>query len=551
MSDPQSAEPDNDTWKKVCDFLGQPTAFPDGTVSVKRVTTHASEIFIGSTTVYKIKRPVSYPYMDFSRLADRHENCLKELSLNKKTAPTLYLDVTPITKDEDGTLHINGAGKIVEWAVKMARFPEEDLLFYQVRGGKFDRQNATQLAETLARFHLSLEKLDRSSADDDIESILKGLRSGFDALASNPLVTETNEFLATAQSDLDQLKPILKKRGQKGFIRRCHGDLHLKNIVQLKGELTPFDALEFNDTIAEIDVLYDLSFLLMDLLHEGERALAGHLFNRYAVSGHEFLTCDGVRLIPFFMSLRAGIRAMVSLELDEDEPEPARSYLALAKSLRHKSQPTLIIIGGLSGTGKSTLASNLASHIQAPLGAALIRSDLERKHLFEKGETETLDDDFYQPAMSAMVYNLMFEKARLFLKAGQPVILDAVFLRDDERAKAQSLASDLNLSSITLLLKAEPEILFARVRARANDASDADVRIVKKQLALIETIKGKTHSAGKRHPVLSKLGRGQHPQKNGAHHNLLWVDASHSPEETLKASLIALTAAGCCLERQP
>ncbi len=503
-------------FRTVCHFLQSPAAFDDGTISIKRVETHASYVFLGQSIVYKIKRPVTFPYMDFRALEQRRANCFRELELNRKTAPEIYLDVVAITREKTGDLKINGDGEVIEWAVKMRRFPEEDVFYCLAKSNSLDQRLMADLAEVIAEFHQALPPLKKEHAATELKNIILGLGKSFAAIPSNPLIESAKAFITSSLEDFDNVKAMVTRRANAGMLRRCHGDMHMKNIVLWQGRPTPFDALEFNDDFAEIDVLYDLAFLLMDLIHLKQKEAANTLLNRYVLHAWPLLKSEGLRLLPFFMSLRAGIRALVSLEQDANSPALAQEYFDLAMNLQKQSDPVLIVVGGLSGTGKSTLSKELALRLPGPLGAVWLRSDLERKHLFASSEYSTLEPEFYSEAASAMVYNLLIKKANIILKQGQSVLIDAVFLNRQEQEKVEAAAKKQGTAFKGMLLTAPAEILFGRVDHRRNDASDADRSVVKKQIS---------------HLRESRIALRK---------NWIEIDASGTPDQTLKNTLKVL-----------
>ncbi len=281
---------------------------------------------------------------------------------------------------------------------------------------------------------------------------------------------------------------LLKSRADLGCVRRCHGDLHLANIVLLDGAPVLFDALEFDESMATIDVLYDLAFLLMDLDHHNSAACANATLNHYLWLQRDTAAYAGLALLPVFMALRAGIRAMVraqraalSGEAAHGADQVATAYLSRARSYFRPDPLRLIMIGGLSGSGKSTLAARLAPLCGRAPGAVLLRSDLERKSLFGAQETERLPASCYTPEATARVYASLHEKARAALGAGHTVVADAVHARPDERTKIERIAAEAGASVVCLWLDAPAETLKARVAARTNDASDATPEIVERQ----------------------------------------------------------------------
>jgi hypothetical protein len=486
----QSTNQLHNDFADVVSFLKQPAAFDESTINVDVMQTHGSLVFLGKNHVFKIKRPVKFSYMDFSTLAKRKANCEREYELNKAIAPELYLGVFAITRESDGRLMIDGAGAPIEWAVKIKRFPEQDILYNIARDHELSDQLALKLGERIANYHHELVPL---SAQDGVQynrDVIDQIEQFFFSSASDiepPLIRDSINHLKTAFLEVES---DFKNRAQSGFIRRCHGDLHLKNIVLIKGVPTPFDALEFDERLATIDVVYDLSFLLMDLASLGLKQKANLVLHRYFLKAWSLVGVEGVRILPFCLGLRAAIRAMVTCQIEpadevcrQQKMVEATKYLTLVSKVLNKTPPVLIAIGGLSGTGKSTLAQRLASQVKGPLGAVLLRSDLERKEMLGVSEFKHLKTDHYTPEMGDRVYERLFEKASNILSAGQSVILDAVFLSADKRWKARNIAEKQQIPFCGFYLDAPLPVLLARVTARQNDASDADAQVVQKQYA--------------------------------------------------------------------
>ena len=475
--------------EKVCAFLSDPVNFADGSTSIDIIVTHGAKVFLGLRDVFKIKQSVAYEYMDFSTLEKRKEACEREYAINKPAAPEIYKNVVAITRKKDGSLKFGGNGPVVEWAVHMDRFPEENVLFNVAQRGALKSKLAKELGDSVASYHKSLKPLRVSDQADSLRWIIEELKTAIDEFSDIVPGQTRGTFYNKSSQLLINLESALNLRGLSGLVRRCHGDLHLNNIVLLEGVPTPFDALEFDESFATIDVLYDFSFLLMDLMHLNLGLQANIAFNRYAWSAWELLENYGFRAIPLFLALRAGIRSMVSLQTaSHDVPAPenaqkeALRYLAEAIRYLKKPKPRLVAIGGLSGTGKSTLAARLAPSIGNAPGALLLRSDLERKSIFGVKEYDHLPYDTYNDATENRVYTQLLIKAKTALTQGQSVILDGVFSKEEERQTATLLAADLNLPFTGLWLDAPAEILLARVSQRKKDASDADCTVVKKQL---------------------------------------------------------------------
>ena len=477
---------------EVIDFLANVDSYDTPVARVDRIETHGALVFLAGNDVFKIKRAVRFPYMDFSTLELRRRACAREIEVNAPHAPGLYLGAVAITPRADGKLSIGGDGEPVEWAVHMRRFADADLLSNLAETSGIGAPLARQIADAVIVYHRAAP-ISRAPAPYDqmagtIAEVVEGLGASGCGLPAGLIV----EFETGCRRQLDVCRTILQQRAGAGFVRRCHGDLHLANIVMWQGRPTMFDALEFDEALATTDTLYDLAFLLMDLDRRGNRLAANVVLNRYLWHSQQILDLDGLAALPLFLGLRAGIRAMVLAQRAAQVAEApgaaarksARGYLAAAVGYLSPPKPLLIAVGGLSGTGKSTMAAALAPMIGPTPGAIHLRSDLERKTLFGVEETERLSAECYSREANERVYALLGSKAQSALAAGHAVITDAAFLRAEERQEIESVARSLSLPFHGLWLTAPPDTLLARVAARSGDASDATVDIVRQQLAL-------------------------------------------------------------------
>ena len=480
----------------VIEFLSSPAVFEDGTKRVDVISTHGAKVFLGCHHVLKIKRAINYGYMDFSTLEKRYAACKKEIELNKPIAPSIYLDVLPITAEESGELAVDGKGEIVEWCVQMHRFDERSILQRAAEEGRFSKEISAQIGKQIAYYHLELQPLEVSDGAKRVQSVIDILDEYLVSSKKNPHSNSFHEFSLKAKFSLEKFSGDLNVRARNGLVRRCHGDLHLRNIVMIDDIPTPFDALEFSEELASIDVLYDLAFLIMDLLHLGLRAQANFVLNRYANFAWELFAHGGFSLMPLFLSLRSAIRFMVSMQrvdCDLTSSKEARTnalkYMDEAVAFLKPQKNVLLAVGGFSGTGKSTLASSLAPQIGMHFGALHLRSDVERKKMFGVEEFSCLPEEAYEETVSNKVYERLFEKAEFALKQGQSVIVDAVFTRNREQQHCIELAKKLQVTFCGLWLSAPKETLVERVSKRTDDASDADAAVIEKQITQYPDIK--------------------------------------------------------------
>lgn len=470
-------------------FLERPDSYRHACESVERIDTHGAIVFLAGEHVYKIKRAVRYAYLDFSSIAKRERICRRELVINQPGAPEIYLNVVPITQDADGDLCIDGIGEPVEWAVHMRRFDQSELLKSIIVQTELSAPLCQAIAMEIIGFHCRADRVRTGSAAQRLEAVVNTLSHFFEQ--QKPLTTLILRFCRNIDEQHRELAPLLNSRGCDGFVVRGHGDLHLSNIAVHDGAPLLFDALEFDEELATVDVLYDLAFLLMDLCVNDRRGTANRIFNRYFFDNQAADNLDGLRALPLFLALRAGVRAMVTIQGSEltdktgvDEAVSiATSYLNYADKSLTLRLPRLVAIGGLSGTGKSTLASALAPEIGAEPGALHIRSDLERKALWQVSDTTRLPDSAYSADSNRQVYEAVLGKARDALLAGHSVIVDAVFSETVSRRDIEALAHECGAAFSGLWLQASPDEMRRRIRARRNDASDATVDILNKQLA--------------------------------------------------------------------
>jgi aminoglycoside phosphotransferase family enzyme/predicted kinase len=467
---------EEDAQKAVIDFLANPATH--GGAEVKRVDTHAAAVFLAGDRVLKIKRAVKFPFLDFSTLEKRKAACEAEIDVNRAYAPQIYRGVVAITR-EDGGLRIGGDGEPVEWAVEMARFDENQTLDHLAEAGRIDDKLANSLGRVVAKAHESATEVKganfaaalRQIAAQNEEDLIKASEL-FPPPAVSALVEATRLALGKTQI-------LLAARERDGMVRRCHGDLHLGNIVRIDGEPVLFDAIEFDPAFATTDVLYDLAFLLMDLIERGLTRQANIVFNRYLGETRRDGDLDALAALPLFLSLRAAIRAKVTALRKDADAKTARDYLALAGKLLLPRKPMLTAVGGLSGTGKSLLARSLAAEILPAPGAVWLRSDVERKAMFGVAETDKLPQAAYAREVTAKVYAALAAKARRVLAAGHSALVDAVFANPAERADIEQAAAGALFHG--LFLTAPLDVRIERVGGRSGDASDADTAVVRSQ----------------------------------------------------------------------
>ena len=477
--------------RDVIAFLSEGTSYNPPAASVERIDTHASVIFLAGDFAYKIKRHVALGYLDFSSLEKRRAACLREIEINQVTAPGIYLDVVAIAKREDGSLALGEAGDVVEWAVRMRRFDQRQMLDRLARANALDGALMPQLAGHIAAFHAAANVDRHAKGEQLLSDVVTDTVVSFTGASGVIPPEATREYSKQMVAALGQVGRLLDLRARAGNVRRCHGDMHLGNIVLLEGKPTLFDAIEFSETIATVDVLYDLAFLLMDLWHRGLFGHANLVLNRYLERSGEPEQMTGLAALPLFMALRAGVRAMVTIDTLPHRTgealaaarDEAQRYFELAMTLIEPVQPRLVAVGGLSGTGKTVLSAGLAPLIGQAPGAVHLRSDVERKLMFEVEPTERLGPDAYEPEVSEQVYARLIDKARMALQAGYSVVFDAVSASLQHREMIENLGRHTGVPVQGIWLQAPRERLIERVEGRVGDASDADASVVDQQLA--------------------------------------------------------------------
>lgn len=494
---------------------------------VGHIETHASHVFLAGDRAWKLKKRVKFTFLDFSTLERRKAACESEIELNRRTAPEIYLRVVPVRR-RGGCFRLGGdEGEIADWLVEMRRFGNDGLLATKADRGELSIGMVEELARGIADFHRKAEVRRDFGGAENFLKIVEGSAEDMKPVLGTVLdAKRAARVTASSRALIETHHALLDRRRAEGLVRHCHGDLHLGNVTEIGGHPVIFDCIEFSDHIARIDMLYDLAFLLMDIAFraESDRRLEGFA-NRALNVYFDHLTQDeigraleGLALLPLFAATRAVVRAKVTAVQAKDEGarQLANAYLEFAERMLEPASPRLVAIGGLSGTGKSTVAKGIAARIGAPLGALHLRSDIIRKRIFGVAPLDRLPNDAYAPGAGARVYGEMLRLAGAALAAGASVVLDAVFAREEERAMIGRLAAERRLPFAGLWLEAPADVLEARVAARerrGDDPSDAGVDVLRRQLSY-------------------NLGA------------MDWtcVDAAGTPDEVLKAALAPLTA---------
>ena len=493
-------------WDDVVAFLARPETH-GLTEPVVRIDTHIAVVFLAGHLAYKIKRPVRFPFLDFSSPAARETACRREIAVDRPIAPEIYRRAVPITREADGSLAIGGAGTPVEWAVEMNRFDENATLDRRLETGPLDPAFVDDLAATIARAQARARVRDAGEWAADLASYVE---QNADAFVDRPDLFpphRAERFARACRERLADLADLIEDRGRLGRIRLAHGDMHCANVAVIDGRPLLFDAIEFDDRIATGDVLYDVGFLIMDVCARGDREGARRLLDRFLLETVRlesrgprlvdveelFLTeIDGLAALPLYLAVRAALRAKISAatarHLDADHrpfaEANARRFFAAALDYVEPARPRLVAVGGLSGSGKSTLARALAADLAPAPGAMVLRSDEIRKLVAGVGDTVRLGAEHYTRDASDRVYRLLLAAAAAALAAGRSVVTDAVSLHPEERDRFAAIARASEADFTGLWLDVAPEVAAARVAARTGDASDADARVVAFQAGL-------------------------------------------------------------------
>lgn len=451
----------------------------------ERRETHLSEVFLAPDRAYKLKRAVRLPYADFSTPALRLAACQREVELNRAVAPDLYLGVRRLTRLPRGGLDLDGEGELADAVVEMRRFDESQLFDRLASLGKLSGADVDASADAIAAFHARTDVV----RCDGAKAMLQVLEINEGGFAQSGLfgADEIASVSAAFRSGLERHEATLRRRGEQGRVRLGHGDLHLRNICLHEGKPLLFDRLEFNDAIATVDVLYDLAFLAMDLWHAGFPALANRLVNRYLdITGEE----ADYAILPFLLAVRSAIRAHVTATQWEEDggrdaslASRARTYLDLATAMLGQTRPRLVAIGGLSGTGKTTVAEALAWRLGSPPGARILESDRIRKAMHHVLPEVHLGMDAYRPEVSKAVYATMADRAEALLKSGVAVVADGVFAEEAQRQAMAIAASEAGAPFSGIKLDAPANLLRQRVASRRPGASDAGPEVLEAQLS--------------------------------------------------------------------
>ncbi|NNC77367.1 MAG: AAA family ATPase [Woeseiaceae bacterium] len=478
------------------DRLMVPEAFDHPVTSVERIETHISWVILTDAFAYKIKKPLVLDFLDFGSLDRRRHFCEEELRLNRPWASDIYLAVVPIT-DDGGQARFGGDGPPVDYAVKMRRFDTDMRLDRQLTLGLLTVGDMRALGNAVATRHLDAQPADAAFRERTLHMTTRQMHDNFFALENHVSSEQLSSLSAWTQSEIDTLEKMIAARFDDGFFRDCHGDLHLANLVRMPDGIRTFDCIEFNDDLRRIDVVCDIAFLVMDLVSKGRRDLAAHFLNRYLERTGDY---EGVVFMDLYFVYRCLVRAKVAVLSSHEsrlENERLRNiadadrYCRIALRQTWKPAPVLIIMRGMSGSGKTWISGQ----VMAALPAIRLRSDIERKRLFgfsEAADTHSkISAGIYDPASSRDVYQHLVRTAGEILGARHNVILDAAFLRTDERDLAFEMADGCGCAVIIVDVRAPLALMQQRLRQRrkdAVDASEAGLEVLEHQRSTAEAL---------------------------------------------------------------
>jgi aminoglycoside phosphotransferase family enzyme len=443
------------------------------------VETACARVYLAGDTAWKVKRDVDLGYVDFSTPGKRRWALERELAFNKPAAPDIYRALHRFTRTEGG-LELDGQGEVVEYALEMRRFSQDAVL--AAHPERIDGELAELLGRTVAGFHAGAELRPAGGLTAlawTVGSNASLLRELKPRLGDQRVET----LVALTEAELERQSPLLAHRATAGFARRCHGDLHLGNILVEDGRPILFDCIEFNDLLSDLDVQYDIAFLLMDLDFRGRRDAGVRVLSAWLDEVARSLPQEiwaGLAALPLMLSARAAVRAHVAAHAGDDEL--SKAYVDAGIAHLSPAPPRLLAVGGLSGSGKSTFARAVAPSLGASPGAVVLRTDEIRKRLLNVASTQPMGREVYTPEFYVQTYDTLFDTARALLQAGRAVVLDATFMDAPLRARAEQLAGDCAVPFDAVWLEAPAAVLEARVAARTNDASDATLPVVQDQL---------------------------------------------------------------------
>lgn len=472
--------------------LLDPAVYSHPVETCELIETHISWVILAGDYAYKIKKPVNFGFLDFSTLEKRRFYCNEELRLNRRLAADIYLDVVAISGSPKQPC-LSEEGPAIEYMVKMNRFAQQAQLDRMLESGALHKAHIDAIASMLADFHQQIDCANESSAFGSAEHVYAPVEENFsqirERLADKPFLEQLEAIEAWCQHNYTVLRPVLEARKQTGFIRECHGDMHLRNLAWINDQPVAFDCIEFNPDLRWIDVISEVAFLVMDLQERKQPELSQRLLNAYLQLTGDYA---GLDVLSFYLVYRALVRAKVdairlgqadisSRERTEAEADFSR-YLTLANDYIQPKTPILIITHGMSASGKSTVTQQLLEN----MGAIRLRSDVERKRLFaiaaDSDQGNNVNEGIYASEITQRTYTVLAELASGIITAGYPVIVDATFLKAAQREQFRKLAEADKVPFVILSFSALPDTLRGRIVDRDQGVSDANLAVLENQL---------------------------------------------------------------------
>ncbi|WP_126454702.1 AAA family ATPase [Sulfuriflexus mobilis] len=485
----------------------QPALYGAPVEKCQLIETHISWVILTGPYAYKIKKPVNLGFLDFSTLEKRHLYCDEEVRLNRRLAADIYLEVVPITGSAEQPC-LAGKGEVIEYAVKMLEFPQQIQLDRLLDAGGLQGRHIDAIATMIADFHNNIAVADKSMVYGSPERILKPVVENFthireqlgqqlETYACSPILDALQQW---SEKSFRDLRPLFAARKDGGYIRECHGDLHLRNLAWIADAPLAFDCIEFNPDLRWIDVISEVAFLTMDLQARQQPGLAQRFLNAYLEKTGDYA---GVRVLPFYLLYRAMVRAKVDAIracqagiTDEEKAEAEEGladYLRLGQSSIQPRSPRLMITRGMSASGKTSLTQPLLE----ALAALRIRSDVERKRLFgieaEQAAHAETGAGIYTAEATQRTYNKLAELAGDVIDAGYPVIIDATFQKYEQRERFRQLAEAKKVPYVILEFTASAETLRQRIVSREKGASDADLAVLEQQMKHWQPLRDDEH----------------------------------------------------------
>ncbi|MCI0504931.1 MAG: AAA family ATPase [Gammaproteobacteria bacterium] len=466
-----------------------------GVSHVQVIETHISWVLLTGKIVYKVKKPVDLGFVDFTTLEKRKFYCFEELRLNKRLAPELYIDVAAITRDTSG-IAINGKGPAIEYAVRLHQFDRDQQLDVLIEQHQLTLEHVQDLAAIIANFHRNIKRAAPDTRYGEPAVIHQTTGDNYQHcrrfLTEQPDIQALDELETWNNAEFSRIAVQLVTRKKNGFVRECHGDLHLGNIAIFKNRIMPFDCIEFNPDFRWIDVISEVAFLVMDLFARGREDLAAHFLNDYLTLTGDY---DGLSCLRFYLAYRAMVRAKVEI-IRANQPDcnlaqrqkglaNYHHFIKMADKFRHIGKPLLMLTHGLSGSGKTTIVRQLFQY-----GFAIhLRSDVERKRLFNLQPSDksdsAVDRGIYTREASEKTYAKLFALTDHILRNNWNVIVDATFLQQAQRNRFRQLAAEHNVKFVILDCRADEKILKQRITTRAlqaTEVSEATLQVLERQL---------------------------------------------------------------------